>query len=33
MSDTVVDDHGHFIEMFEALHLEGLYILLELDRI
>ena len=33
MSNTVTNDHGYSIQMFEALHLEGLYILLELDRI
>ena len=32
-SDTVADDHGYFIQMFEALRLEGLYIFLELDKI
>ena len=32
-SDTVADDHGYFIQMFEALRLEGLYIFSELDRI
>ena len=33
MSNTVTDDHGYFIQMYEALCLEGLYILLELDGI
>ena len=33
MSDTVANDHGYFIQMFEALRLEGLYIFSELDRI
>ena len=32
-SGTVTNDHGYFVQMFEALCLEGLYILLELDRI
>ena len=32
-SNTVADDHGYFIQMFEALCLEGLYILSELDMI
>ena len=32
-SDTVADDHGHFIKVFEALCLDGVYILSELDRI
>ena len=33
MSDTVANYHGYFIQMFEALRLEGLYIFSELDRI